>query len=297
MNELIVCKDLRFGYGKKEVLHGLNFTVNEGGIVGLLGRNGAGKSTTINILMGFLEQTSGECSILGHPSYSIPPYVRRDIGLLHEGFIQYDFMSIEGIEKYYASFYPQWNRDLYYDLVSRIKVPYSRKITRLSCGQRSQITLGLILAQSPKLMILDDFSMGLDVGYRRLFLEFLRDYVDTYKTTVLLTSHVIQELDSFLDKIVFIKEGDIIYDGTKEAFLSSFYAYTIPIEESKKILTCKEIENIEYGNKYAHIFGYTPKEAMQKCLRDFGVNEAVVRALEPNALHLEDAFVGLTGRY
>jgi len=297
MNDLIVCQDLRFGYGKKEVLHGLNFTVEEGGIVGLLGRNGAGKSTTINILMGFLEQTSGKCSILGHPSYSIPPDARREIGLLHEGFIQYDFMSIEGIEKYYAAFYPQWNRDLYYDLVSRIKVPYSRKITRLSCGQRSQVTLGLILAQSPKLMILDDFSMGLDVGYRRLFLEFLRDYVDTYKTTVLLTSHVIQELDSFLDKILFIKEGEIIYDGTKEAFLSSFYAYTIPIEESKKILTCKEISNIEYGNKYAHIFGYTEKEAMQRRLHAFGVHERVLNTLQADSLNLEDAFVGLMGRY
>jgi ABC-2 type transport system ATP-binding protein len=297
MNKLISCRNLKFGYGEKEVLHGLNFDVEEGGIVGLLGKNGAGKSTTINILMGFLKQSSGECDVLGYPSYSIPSSAREDIGLLHEGFIQYNFMSIEEIEKYYSAFYQKWNKDLYYDLVNRLNVPHSRKISNLSCGQRSQITLGLILAQCPKIMILDDFSMGLDVGYRRLFLEFLRDYVNTQKTTVLLTSHIIQELDSFLDKIIFIKEGNIIYNGTKDDFMNSFYSYTIPIDEARKIRACDEICNIEYGKNSAYLFGYTNEQEMKKLLTSNGVDEKIVKNLKQTPINLEDAFIGLTGRY
>ncbi|MFV0480899.1 MAG: ABC transporter ATP-binding protein [Campylobacteraceae bacterium] len=294
MSSLVTCKDLRFSYGEKEILHGLNFEVSEGGIVGLLGKNGAGKSTTINILMGFLQQTSGECSVLGYPSYSIPPFARDDIGLLHEGFIQYDFMTIEQIEKFYSSFYKKWNKDLYYDLVSRIKVPYNRRITKLSCGQRSQITLGLILAQSPKLMILDDFSMGLDVGYRRLFLEFLKDFVDTYKTTVLLTSHIIQELDLFLDKLIIIKDGNIINNSSRDEFLNSTFGYELPIKFAKEISLNEKILNIEYGKKHLTFFGFLNPYETKEYLKSKNIDTALLKELP---LGLEDTFIGLTGRY
>ena len=154
METVIECKNLRHCYNKTEVLHGIDFKIEQGGIVGLLGKNGAGKSTTINILMGFLQPSSGECSVLGFPSHSIPPKQRRNIGLLYEAFIQYDFMTIQEIEEFYAAFYPNWDKRLYYDLTDRLKVSRKQQIARLSCGQRSQITLGLILAQQPKLMIL-----------------------------------------------------------------------------------------------------------------------------------------------
>ena len=89
MDELISCKALRHSYHGTEVLHGVDFSVSRGEIVGLLGKNGAGKSTSINILMGFMPPDSGECMVMGHPSHAIPPKVRARIGLLHEGFIQF----------------------------------------------------------------------------------------------------------------------------------------------------------------------------------------------------------------
>ncbi|MDR3177364.1 MAG: ABC transporter ATP-binding protein [Campylobacteraceae bacterium] len=293
MREMIICKDLSFKYKNTEVLHNVNFSVKQGGIVGLLGKNGAGKSTIINILMGFLQPNGGECFVLGCPSFSIPARVRADIGLVHEGFTQYDFMSIEQIERYYSAYYAKWNKELYYDLINRLNVVHSQKISKLSCGQRSQVTLGLVLAQSPRLLILDDFSMGLDVGYRRLFLEFLRDFADTYKTTVLLTSHIISELDTFLDEIVILKEGVVTAEGKREDFMKSFYSYSLPISFSNVLKKDEIITNIEYGKRELSIYSFGDEKAVKKHLLTLGIAANPIQKV----MNLEDAFIGLTGRY
>ncbi|MDR2341740.1 MAG: ABC transporter ATP-binding protein [Campylobacteraceae bacterium] len=297
MQNVIVCENLSFKYKNNEVLHNINFEVKRGSIVGLLGKNGAGKSTIINILMGFLQPNTGGCSVFGYPSFSIPPHVRANIGLVHEGFTQYDFMSIEEIEKYYSSYYAKWNRDLYYDLTNRLNVPRSQKISKLSCGQRSQVTLGLILAQRPELLILDDFSMGLDVGYRRLFLEFLRDFVNSYETTVLLTSHIISELENFIDETIILKEGKIISKNEKTALLSNFYSYTLPLEEVKHLKKDEVILNIEYDKKRVFIFTFANLDAFKDYLSKQHTPPSTIKKLTQNSMNLEDAFIGLTGRY
>lgn len=307
MNTVIECENLRHSYNRTEVLHGINFTIEHGGIVGLLGKNGAGKSTTINILMGFLQPDSGRCSVLGHPSHSIPPAQRQNISLLHEGFVQYDFMTIKEIEQFYASFYPAWDKSLYYDLVDRLDVPKTRQIAKLSCGQRSQITLGLLLAQRAKLMILDDYSLGLDVGYRLLFLEFLRDYVDKYETTVLLTSHIVQELDNFLDKVILLQKGTILANTSKSNFTHSFFRHDLPLPLATRddcgtetFLTnlekIPEILRTEMGKNQLSVFTSVPqKEELRPLLAQAGYNKtAPVHAIEMN---FEQAFVGMTGRY
>lgn len=306
VNAIIECENLRYSYNKTEVLHGIDFTIQHGGIVGLLGKNGAGKSTTINILMGFLQPDSGRCSVLGYPSHSIPSAQRQHISLLHEGFVQYDFMTIEEIEQFYASFYPAWDKSLYYDLVNRLDVPKTRRISRLSCGQRSQVTLGLILAQRAKVMILDDYSLGLDVGYRHLFLEFLRDYVDKHETTVLLTSHIVQELDSFLDRIIILQKGRIIANESKKDFMRSFFRYDLQLPLSvtadctpEKFLANLEkrqkILRAEMGKNSLSVFTPLQQEELHQLLAEAGYDKTA--PIHNTPMNFEEAFVGLTGRY
>ena len=146
-------------------------------ILGLLGKNGTGKTTTINILMGYLKPRSGECRIFGEDIQRMQPVTRERIALLIENHVQYTFMNIEQIERFYSAFYPKWNKEAYYELMRKLKVAPKQKISRMSCGQRSQVALGLILAQNADLLVLDDFSIGLDPGYRRLFTEYLREYL------------------------------------------------------------------------------------------------------------------------
>jgi len=295
MTAVIECNDLRHTYGEKTVLHGLTFTVQAGGVFGLLGKNGAGKSTTINILMGFLKPSGGSCRVLGEPSHALSPATRSRIGLLHEGFVQYDFMSIAELERYNAPFYPGWDRDVFYDLVNRLDVPHTRTLSRLSCGQRSQVVLGLIMAQNPELMILDDYSMGLDVGYRRLFLEFLREYVADRGTTVLLTSHVVQELDRVVDNMIVLKQGQVCVSGSKRSFMDGFCCYRFERSpQSDRLAEDGFFNGVEHGSRTTAVYGFFEEQALKQRLGASGVPCA---ALERVPMDFEDAFVGLTGKY
>ena len=141
---VISCEHLTHWYGKRKIYEDLNFEVKQGSIVGLLGKNGTGKTTTINILMGYLKPLSGECRIFGEHVQKISPATRARIALLLEGHVQYSYMTIEQIEKFYSAFYPKWKKEAYYELMRKLKVAPGQKISRMSNGQRSQVALGII---------------------------------------------------------------------------------------------------------------------------------------------------------
>lgn len=295
MSMIIECQNLRHAYGEKDVLHDLSFTVEAGGVFGLLGKNGAGKTTTIDILMGFLRPTGGHCRVLGEASHVLSPPTRRRIGLLHERFIQYDFMSVAELERYYAAFYPKWERDIFMELVSRLQVPPDRRLARMSCGQRSQVVLGLIVAQRPDLMILDDYSMGLDVGYRRLFIEFLGDYVQRYGTTILITSHVVQELDPIIDNLIILDQGRICVSGSKQAFMDNFKCFSFERSPASERLAAGELlVRLEHAREQTIVHGFLSGERLSAHLQDCGVPHETLQQIPMN---FEDAFIGLTGKY
>ncbi len=221
METVISCEHLTHYYGARKIYEDLNFEVKEGSIVGLLGKNGTGKTTTINILMGYLKPKSGTCRIFGEEVQHITPATRSRIALLLEGHVQYSYFSISQIEKFYSAFYPKWNRDAYYGLMEKLKVAPGQKISRMSNGQRSQVALGLILAQNADLLVLDDFSLGLDPGYRRLFCEYLRDYAKSEGKTVFLTSHIIQDLEKIIDDCIIMDYGNILLHQSTAALMAA----------------------------------------------------------------------------
>ena len=163
METIIKCSNLTHYYGsRKNIRRPQLLKFPKGGFWGCWGKNGTGKTTTINILMGYLKPRSGECRIFGEDIQRMQPVTRERIALLIENHVQYTFMNIEQIERFYSAFYPKWNKEAYYELMRKLKVAPKQKISRMSCGQRSQVALGLILAQNADLLVLDDFSIGLD---------------------------------------------------------------------------------------------------------------------------------------
>ncbi|PIF04605.1 MAG: ABC transporter ATP-binding protein [Arcobacter sp.] len=217
-NKVIEIKNLSHNFGDKVIYENLNVGIYEGSVFGLLGKNGVGKSTLINILMGYLKPTQGECLIFGEHSHNLSSQSKREIALLHEGFVTYDYMSIEQIEKFFAPFYPLWDKTIFYQLVDLMGLSYSQKVHSLSFGQRSQVVLGCLFAQNAKLLILDDYSMGLDAGYRRLFIDYLKDYIHNTNKTVLITSHVMSDLEKLIDDMIIIQKGGIIHKDTMQNF-------------------------------------------------------------------------------
>ncbi len=291
---VISCRNLTHYYGKRLIYKDLSFDVPKGRILGLLGKNGTGKTTTINILSGFLQPRSGECRILGETIGRMNPLTRRRIGLLIEGHVQYQFMTIEQIERFYSAFYPEWKREPYYELMSRLKVAPHQRINRMSCGQRSQVALGLILAQDPEVLILDDFSLGLDPGYRRLFVDYLREYAKAENKTVFLTSHIIQDMERLIDDCIIMDYGRILVQTPVDDLLSRIRRYTATVPAGYTPLQDERFYNPSVIRDRFETFSMLPEQEAAAALRASGLGDAHI---ESERVGLEDAFIGLTGKY
>ncbi|MCE4564428.1 ABC transporter ATP-binding protein [Maribellus sp. CM-23] len=291
----IECNNLTHYYGKKMVYENLNFRVEDGSILGLLGKNGAGKTTTINILNGFLQPRSGECLIYGENTQHLTPQNKARIGFLIEGHVQYTFMNIHQIEKFYARVYRQWNPEPYWELMSKLKVTSRQKISTMSCGQRSQVALGLILAQDPDLLILDDFSMGLDPGYRRLFIDYLREYAKAKKKTIFTTSHIIQDMERLIDDVLIMDYNCVLAQQNVNDFMRSFKQFYLEVEDPSIDLKKEDfVVNVEKVHNKVEIYTYESEEFVKKFLEKNGIEH---RAFQQVEMGLEDAFIGLTGKY
>ena len=295
MKNIIEVENLTHCYGKRVIHEDLNFTVPKGSIFGLLGKNGVGKTTLIKILMGFLRPVSGRCRVLGEDSHNLSPAARSKIGLLFEGHLAYEFMSIAQIEKFYSAHYPSWNRDLYYGLVDRLDLPYDHKIKNMSCGQRSQVVLGLIFAQEPEIMILDDYSMGLDAGYRRLFLEYLSEYVKNDTKTVFVTSHIVQDLENLVNEVMFLDRGGEVLQTSLDEFMSGFRQFHFKSNDSGNTLHRDDvIRNHDITGDNTSVYSFRPMAEVSAHLANMGIE---TDGLEQVPMTLEDAFIGLTGKY
>ena len=295
MEPIIECNNLTHYYGKRLIYENLTFSVPKGRILGLLGKNGTGKTTTINILSGYLKPRSGECRIFGQDIQTMEPSLRRNIGLLIEGHVQYQFMTITQIEKFYAAFYQgQWKKEAYYELMNKLQVAPGQRISRMSCGQRSQVALGLILAQNPELLVLDDFSLGLDPGYRRLFVDYLRDYARAENKTVFLTSHIIQDMERLIDDCIMMDYGKILIQKPVGELLDKVRRFTWTVPEG---YTCPSIERLYHPSVIRNTletYSFLSPVEGESLLNVKGIPFTDVHSERVN---LEDAFIGLTGKY
>lgn len=295
MSNVIECKNLTHYYGKKMIYENLNFNVKEGSILGLLGKNGAGKTTTINILHGFLQPRSGECLIYGEDTQQLTPQTKKRIGFLIEGHVQYAFMDIHQIEKFYSGFYSNWNSKPYWDLMSKLKVTPNQKISTMSCGQRSQVALGLILAQEPDLLILDDFSMGLDPGYRRLFIDYLRTYAKQENKTIFTTSHIVQDMERLIDDVLIMDYNRILAHSSIDDFMTNFKQFSFKLGSTDIDLSKEEfVVNLERSRDEVELFTYESGQFVKTFLDEKKVPYEQFREVK---MGLEDAFIGLTGKY
>lgn len=281
----ISVENLFHSYGRKKIYQGLNFQVEKGSVFGLLGKNGVGKSTLINILMGYLHPDQGSCLVLGNPSHNIPPDTRKRIALLYEGFISYDFMGIAEVEAFFSAFYPSWKREVFYELVSFMDLDHKQKLSTLSFGQKSQVILGLIFAQDADLLILDDYSMGLDAGYRHLFMDYLKAYLHGTDKTVLITSHIMGELETLVDEILILDRTMPVYQGEMKNFCENFNCFAAEGAVPEKIPGVVRQERLLGETR---LFSFSSCEELERELR---------MPLREIPISFEEKFLGYVGKY
>src|SRR6478609_9543308 len=221
MTDAIVTERLTKHYGGQRVVDSLNLRVPQGSVYGLLGRNGAGKSTAIKMLMGMVRPDSGRATLLGQDAETLSDATRARIAYLAEGHPLYGWMTIDEAVKFTRAFYPRWNDTLVDQILEHFELRRQQKFRRLSCGQRAQVSLALAVAPDPELLVMDDPTLGLDTVVRRDFLESLIQIIQRQGRTILFSSHILGDVERVADRIGIMVDGVLRVDCRTETFRES----------------------------------------------------------------------------
>ena len=207
--------DLRKSYDGIEAVRGLNLQVPPGSICGFLGRNGAGKTTAIKVLLGMAHPTSGQARVFGLDASDAGASleIRRRTGFVAEEKALYGSMDVAGLIRFTAAFYPTWRRDLEQRYRQTFDLPLDRKVKDLSKGMRTKTALLLALCRGAELLVLDEPTSGLDPAAIEEVLQALVAHVSGEETTVFFSSHQIAEVDQIADRVAIIDRGQTVVQG------------------------------------------------------------------------------------
>jgi len=202
-------------YKEVMALDGLGLAVPAGSIYGLLGRNGAGKTTAIKILMGMVRPTGGSASVFGLAADQAAPSVaiRQRTGFVDDGRDLYDFLTVAELIAFTASFFPHWRADMAARYLRSFDLPESRVVKALSRGARTKLALLLAFCRGAELLILDEATSGLDPAAAEEVLQALVGHVASEGVTVFFSSHQIGEIEQIADHVAIIDRGRTILEG------------------------------------------------------------------------------------
>jgi ABC-2 type transport system ATP-binding protein len=207
-----VCKTFR----PQDVLVGTTMQVKKGKTFAFLGRNGAGKTTAIGLMMGLLKRDAGEIRVLNLDPATQAIEVRRRVGYLAEDQTMYGWMRCEEILRFMAPFYPTWDHQLALQYARDFEVPLATRIKHLSKGQNVRLGLVLALAHRPELVVLDDPALGLDPIMRKQFNRDLITHLQGEGRTVFYSSHLLYEVEPVADEIAILDHGRIVRQAETE---------------------------------------------------------------------------------
>jgi ABC-2 type transport system ATP-binding protein len=217
----IAVEGLSKRFGSRLAVDNLTFQVPEGGVCGFLGRNGAGKSTAIRVMMNLLDPTAGKVTLLGLDSRRDHTELMSRIGYVSESPVLYEWMKVKELLRFTARFSPHWNHRRVDELLDRFAIGREQKVEHLSRGTLAQLALTLALGGDPELLILDEPATGLDVLVRRDFLESIIQLIQEEGRTVLFSSHLLHEVERVADQVVIIDGGRLVQSGSVEELKSS----------------------------------------------------------------------------
>ncbi len=211
MNHAITTSRLTKIYDGHAAVEGLDWQIPVGSAWAFLGENGAGKSTTLRMLMGFTPAASGSCTVLGEDPMRMAPRTRERIAYVAEEPLLPPWMRVDRMVRFHASFYPRWNASLERNLLERFELSARKRISTLSKGQNRRLMLVLALCQNSDLMILDEPWSGLDVAARRELLGLLGDYLAKGERTLLISSHIVTDVERIASDVAIVRGGRLIH--------------------------------------------------------------------------------------
>lgn len=204
------------------LLDKVSFYVPKGNIVGLIGENGAGKSTTINTMLDIIERDSGDVYILNSEKNKISNSIREKIGVVFDGNNFPEDLTPQKLNNVLKAIYTNWEEKKFSEFIEKFNLPKNKKIKNFSRGMKMKLSISVALSHKAELLILDEATSGLDPIVRDDILDILLDFVQDEKNSILISSHITSDLEKVADYIVFIHKGKVIFEETKDNLIYNY---------------------------------------------------------------------------
>ncbi|HEV8565964.1 MAG TPA: ABC transporter ATP-binding protein [Actinoplanes sp.] len=281
-DRVIDVRDLRMRYGTNDVLDGVTFAADRGEVLVLLGPNGAGKTTTIEILEGFRMRSAGDVRVLGVDPAAGGERWRARLGVVLQSWRDHGKWRVRELLRHLGTYYSDystprirrpWPVDDLLDVVG-LTAQASTRIQQLSGGQRRRLDVAIGIVGRPELLFLDEPTVGFDPAARREFHDLVHRLTDVDDTTILLTTHDLDEAEKLADRIVILAGGRIIADGSAD-------------ELSRRIAGESEIRWTRGGSRYVHSAANATR-FVRELLRQYGDD---IADLEVRRASLEDTYM------
>lgn len=241
-------------------LKNISFSVPSKKIVGFIGKNGAGKSTTIKTILESFEKPHGNIYFMGENLKDLDATAKRNIGVVFDDVKLQKELNVIQVDKVFKNIYDNWDSDCFLEYIKAFNLPRKSALKTFSRGMSMKLSLAVTLSYYPKLLILDEATAGLDPAGREEILEILKQYVDDTGSSILMSSHITSDIESIADSLVFIKDGRIVLDVDKEYLRDNFSIIKCSEKEydklSKEFIVAKRMNDnqielvISKRNKY-----------------------------------------------
>jgi len=277
-----------------DVLHGVTFSLNAKEIVGLLGVNGAGKTTLIRIAMGMLEAQSGSVRVFGMDPRECPVDVKRRVGYVSEDQILPPFLRVRDIIDIHRGLFPTWDEEMARDLASTFSLSPEAKISKLSKGQARRVALVCAAAHRPELLLLDEPAGGLDPAARREFLETSIRLLNEAGTTILFSSHYMQDVERVAERVVMLHDGEVLIDRSLDDLREGHCVALVPAGDGvtkQRLLGIEGCLGVRERTDALHaVFALSPERSAAAIATELDVSNVNCRQVA-----LEEMFIELVG--
>ncbi|RFB26351.1 ABC transporter ATP-binding protein [Bacillus sp. ALD] len=235
MTNLLEVRNMAKSFGQNEVLKDVSFHVPPGSIVGFIGDNGAGKSTTFKAVLGLISRDSGTVEIFGEDNLNKNATIKEDIGVVFDAINLPVSLTIKQLNKVFKSLFNSWDEADFYRLIRSFSLLEDKKIHTFSRGMSMKLSLAVALSHRAKLLLLDEATGGLDPSSREQILDELKAFVSNGNSGILLSSHIISDVEKIASHLVVIKNGEVLLNEEKEKVFRE-YAIAVMNEEQLNLL-------------------------------------------------------------
>jgi ABC-2 type transport system ATP-binding protein len=259
--KVIEASGLRKAFGATIALDGVNLGVDEGRILGLIGQNGAGKSTALNAILG-LTPYQGQLRVLGRDPWSERDQLMRDVCFIADVAVLPRWMRVSQALDYVAGVHPRFDRAKAEGFLAKTDIRHASKVRELSKGMVTQLHLALVMAIDARLLVLDEPTLGLDLLYRKQFYDsLLNDYFDRSRTIVV-TTHQVEDVQHVLTDLMFINRGRIVLDCSMEEFESRYLEVTVRPEHLAAARALKPIHEHQVLGRSILLFDHADRQQL-----------------------------------